>query len=206
MALSTTPTTSQQSILLTLPAELRTQIYEDTLLDAKVIEVVTVHARRQFGSLPDKNWQPPKLLQTCRQIRNEARSIYYARNRFAIPRDKLWDFRLLHWLKALEAVDAASIKHVRTMSLKDRPPSEAIAQFNHFRRVWLGRAGIAFPKESMYTAVEVSTGSESVFVDGERLSDLITPGWLDLRRLENAVLSKDGYVVAENLGGLDEEL
>ncbi len=205
MAPSTTTVEPQDSMLLKLPAELRTQIYEDTLVDSKVIEVVTDYLRRRFPDLPNNlTWQSPRLLQSCRQIRNEARSIYYAKNRFALPEDGLWEGRLLDWLKALDPVYVASIKHVRIMSLRKDAPSGAITVLNHFLNVWLGKDGIALPKHAIYTAVEVTTRTQSVFIDGEELPELAARVWLDLGRLETAAISRGGHVVVETLHGLDE--
>lgn len=68
-----------------LPAELRNHIYDLALVDAGRIEV-----NRNLST----HWNPPPLLQACRQLRNEASPVYYGNNTFTIE----------HWnaLKALE--------------------------------------------------------------------------------------------------------
>lgn len=56
--------------LLTIPPELRNRIYEEVLVEEKKID------------LSHKDTKPPGLLSTCRQIRDEARKIWYFQNKF----------------------------------------------------------------------------------------------------------------------------
>lgn len=58
--------------LLELPAELRVRIYEDALLQEDRVEIT----KRSFAQ--------PGLLRTCRQIRHEASTIHYNKNKFSV--------------------------------------------------------------------------------------------------------------------------
>ncbi|KAK3678000.1 translation initiation factor eIF-2B subunit alpha [Recurvomyces mirabilis] len=93
--MATTPVFAK-SRLLALPAELRQQIYEYSLVQSD--EIVVRLAIRRY-------WRPPALLQTCREIRHEATPTYYADNTFYIYAPQhagcpsaywLWD-----WLRCL---------------------------------------------------------------------------------------------------------
>jgi hypothetical protein len=153
--MASTITEPQDSVFLKLPAELRTQVYEDSLLHAEVITVTCDYLGCRRPDLPDNiNWQPPGLLQRCRQIRDEARSIYYAKNRLFIPRDGRWDFKLFNWLTALEAVDVASIRHIRITSTNSYCPEASTAILKHFWRTWIEDSGLALPKHALYSKNE----------------------------------------------------
>lgn len=69
---SKSPTNNdRKSRLLALPAELRNAIYSLVLVEPSDIVISTKHYS-----------QPPALLATCRQVREEASSLYYSLNRF----------------------------------------------------------------------------------------------------------------------------
>lgn len=68
------PISDAPCYLLELAAELRNRIYEYVLIKDKTITV----SRHRIAQ--------PGLLRTCRQIREEARAIYYCRNAFKILR------------------------------------------------------------------------------------------------------------------------
>jgi hypothetical protein len=121
--MAATITKPQESVLLKLPAELRAQIYEDILLEAKVIELTLDHLHRRFPSLPEnRNCQPHSVLQTCRQIHNEASLTYYSWNRKAIPSQRNGDLKCLQQVCALDAVDTASINHIHIKTFQCRAP------------------------------------------------------------------------------------
>lgn len=73
----------ETSPLLDLPPELRTMIYEFTLLEEKNIEIGNAASHPPV----QQTWRAPSLLQTCRQVRNEASAIYYSRNIFNMLAD-----------------------------------------------------------------------------------------------------------------------
>lgn len=72
--------------LLTLPPEIRNQIYQLVLVSEENIEI---SAARQI-SIPEE----PGLLRTCCQIRNEARPMYFLQNSFTFSVHN-WDATLL---------------------------------------------------------------------------------------------------------------
>ncbi|KAK5117142.1 hypothetical protein LTR85_008910 [Meristemomyces frigidus] len=59
--------------LLSLPGELRNRIYRHALVSDLLIRVTRT-----------KDWEQPALLATSKQIRHEARKIYYLENRFRL--------------------------------------------------------------------------------------------------------------------------
>jgi len=90
------------SPLLRLAAELRNRIYFDVLVAEDVIEL----RRDVDDNDDDRCWTSPGLLRTCRQIRMEARQIYYANNVFTIPYKSYRSCReygreVVHWLETL---------------------------------------------------------------------------------------------------------
>ncbi|KAK5124259.1 hypothetical protein LTR85_001962 [Meristemomyces frigidus] len=97
-------TTAQQScVLLALPPELRNHIYSDVLSTG---DVVVIHENGTKPALPP-------LLQTCRQIRNEALQLYHASNIFRVRVFESQTNTALAWLKSLDPQAGAHIKHMR---------------------------------------------------------------------------------------------
>lgn len=71
-----------KSPLASIPGELRNRIYTEVLVEDVGMGVYLTHDRD-----PNSHWKAPALLQVCRQIHDEASSIYYGLNtfRFAYP-------------------------------------------------------------------------------------------------------------------------
>lgn len=117
----------ENSPLSRLPAELRNNIWERVLLSC--IEILV-------SDKSYKQWRPPALLRSCRELRREASGLYYAGNTFPLKcRDifcvlnkflgsergsvgcaKHVDMLLLSWLSVLSASSRA---HLRSVHLKD---------------------------------------------------------------------------------------
>lgn len=113
-----TTTAAQQSLLLSLPPELRNRIYELVLIDEEFIplrqdsedtKAVTRAGQRVRKPLVETTIEEPPLLQSCRQIRNEAIQIYYARNTFVCESTT----RLVHWLGKLGNHGQKMLRDVR---------------------------------------------------------------------------------------------
>lgn len=98
---------TQSSPLLELPAELRNKIYFDVLVSEKPLGIA------KQTHIYDVRHKAPALLQTCRQIREEARTIFYSNNTFLALGVYSWIIDFFAWFKALEPKDALSIKHYR---------------------------------------------------------------------------------------------
>ena len=98
---------------LDLSAELRNQIYEEVLgpgLGDSKVQIGPTDPQDYFDP-----WAPPAILQACRQIREEARAIYYSANMFELPRGSPeWREVGAMWLTSLEPRDVASITKMRT--------------------------------------------------------------------------------------------
>lgn len=88
--------TSQPSRLLTLPAELRTEIFALALEDTDYINIT-------------EQLKPPGLLSACRQVREETWPIWISQNRFFLHLHG-FDHRLFSkWYKLVGGVDPAGI-------------------------------------------------------------------------------------------------
>ena len=98
-----------------LPLSLRRPIYELVLISSKPIEIHPKARRASVKSRSEEQPQPvlgrPAILQTCKQIREEATPIHYEKNIFVIP----WGFPNLgcRWLDSLTIAQRRSLRDVR---------------------------------------------------------------------------------------------
>ena len=99
-------TTTHQSPLLSLPAELRTAIWRHALITKPMVPVPIID-----GSRPRK---PPSILSACQQIRQEASPVYYGENtfHFAVPFFADGKSTLARWFQALSKEQRNWIKEV----------------------------------------------------------------------------------------------
>ncbi|KAK3072113.1 hypothetical protein LTR53_007421 [Teratosphaeriaceae sp. CCFEE 6253] len=113
--------------LLALPAELRSEILETLLLDEDDEDESVVHVADRHVFFEDwhhKTWQPPAILHTCRQLRNEAATIYYAANIFHFSIDSRDINRTLcNWLQALAPETRKSIPTIRLGLMYEHLPT-----------------------------------------------------------------------------------
>lgn len=80
----------EQSPLGKLSPELRNRIYHDVLVDVE--DIINQRPHRERLKLQLKyQWQAPALLQTCKQVRNEAIAMYYSLNIFRFRPDWDWE-------------------------------------------------------------------------------------------------------------------
>lgn len=98
---------SKLSPLLELLTELRNKIYFDVLVSDKPLGIA------KETHIYDVHHNAPAFLQTCRQIREEARTIFYSNNAFVAKGYHTWIIDFFAWFKALDPKDAFSIKHYR---------------------------------------------------------------------------------------------
>ncbi|KAI5367683.1 hypothetical protein Slin15195_G028140 [Septoria linicola] len=105
----------QPSPLLRLPESLRRPIYEYSLVSSDPIEIHPQARRNSVVSQSPLGERGPSrfssLLQVCRQIRQEASSIYYEKNTFIVP----WGFPNLgcRWLDEMTTSTRLSLRDVR---------------------------------------------------------------------------------------------
>ncbi|KXT05989.1 hypothetical protein AC578_308 [Pseudocercospora eumusae] len=98
-----------------LPLTLRRPIYDLLLISSKPIEIHPKARRASVKSRSEEQPQPvlgrPAILQTCKQIREEATPIHYEKNIFVIP----WGFPNLGctWLDSLTIAQRRSLRDVR---------------------------------------------------------------------------------------------
>ncbi len=78
-----TPSTQQDCQLLQLPSEIRNRIFELVLLPNTLIEV-------------KKTYRTPPLLNTCRQLRSEAGSLYYGSATFLVRAERGSSHKFVH--------------------------------------------------------------------------------------------------------------
>ena len=101
----------QDSPLLKLPSELRNRIYELSLIEAFRYRDVSVIVSDHTIWPP--TWSSSALLRTCRAICNEASSMYYSRNTFAIKSARPeYNDVLIGWLSALEEPNRQMLRHI----------------------------------------------------------------------------------------------
>lgn len=104
-----------------------------------------------------QDYTPPGFLQTCQQIRQDARSIYYSVNTFTFDEPKLWPLEIGMWLDSLDSKHITSVANLLVMSpavAKSTPTHEAVKKFNELDRQ-LSDTGI----ESINGVVTVKVGS-----------------------------------------------
>ncbi|KAK5125761.1 hypothetical protein LTR85_012037 [Meristemomyces frigidus] len=106
-----TNATHRKDLFMTLPGELRNEVYSCVLIEANPVLVGTVNGLCKDPNHPTANerdgkksldvWREPALLQVSKAIRAEGSTLYYGSNQFA-ARARLVDFaRLGAWLKQL---------------------------------------------------------------------------------------------------------
>jgi len=116
--------------LLDLPPELRNHIYEylllggedeapvrvtDCLLEERGLPPIILQA----GS--EEIWQPPAILQTCQQIRDEATPVYYTTNTFDVFVDsRNLERTICRWLTALGSHIRDKIRTIHLGLMYDR--------------------------------------------------------------------------------------
>lgn len=105
----------EETTLQTLPAELRNRIYELALVKDERIEVKLYFDRTRTDKVISRIANYPSLLQTCRQIREEASPIFYGQNVFEIGRcgDYANIAQLARWLGKLSPSDVTLLRDVR---------------------------------------------------------------------------------------------
>ncbi|KAK0314161.1 hypothetical protein LTR73_004774 [Friedmanniomyces endolithicus] len=124
--------TSDQTLcrLLDLPPELRNHIYEYLLLGGedeapvRVTDCLSDERGLQPNILQKGSedlWQPPAILQTCRQIRGEATPLYYTTNTFDVVVDsRNLERTICHWLSALGSHTRDKIRTIHLGLMYDR--------------------------------------------------------------------------------------
>ncbi|KAK0277843.1 hypothetical protein LTR35_009679 [Friedmanniomyces endolithicus] len=127
---STTTSDQTSCLLLGLPPELRNHIYEYLLLggeDEAPVHVTDCLSEErglppiilQAGS--EELWQPPAILQTCQQIRDEATPVYYTTNTFDVFVDSRdLERTICHWLTALGSHIRDKIRTIHLGLMYDR--------------------------------------------------------------------------------------
>lgn len=143
---SLTPSgTMDNSPLARLPAELRNDIYELSLTSGTGIVVVWRSEVRQ--------WHPPPLLLTCRQIRREASSTYYAGSIFLFTcHEAPWTGKingaLVNWLRALPSPALSCIRRVRLGDFHHYP--DEIAQEIKMYKELLKQEAVEMPSAEIF--------------------------------------------------------
>ena len=104
--------------LLALPAELRAIIFELALVQDELIIIHYPDRNVDFDECPA--WIRPGLLQSCRQIREEASVLYFSENRFLIEITD-WDYGdffldAMRWLKSLGKTNAEALQYLEVSS------------------------------------------------------------------------------------------
>lgn len=93
-----THASNQDSPLLSLPAELRNEIYTQVLVGTEDIDISSPTAHTQGA-----------LLDVCKQIRKEAAEIYYVENSFSLTTDDKATKRLKKWASKTNGYDVSRI-------------------------------------------------------------------------------------------------
>ena len=78
----------------------------------------------------DYRWSPPAILQTCRQLREEARLIYYSFNGFEFSHSTLWVEDAVNWFTTLKHKDALAVRLVRADGGSTLTTKEALESFD----------------------------------------------------------------------------
>ena len=118
--LSRTSSTSgtADSKLMSLPAELRNKIYTYALVKNSKIGIP------KYYQSTEKKWREPKLLAVCKQIREEARPLYYANNSFEIT-TYIWQIHMVAaWISSRIGVCASPSFHELRIDLLGGPWTE----------------------------------------------------------------------------------
>ncbi|KAK4574639.1 translation initiation factor eIF-2B subunit alpha [Recurvomyces mirabilis] len=158
--MATTPVLTN-SRSLPLPAELRQQIYEHSLVQDDEI-VVKVAVRRY--------WRPPALLQPCRVIRHEATPTYYTDSHFYIYAPQHVGCPSVYWLwDWLRCLPNSTRKWLRTLRVGEREHSRIRTTYDtddssHPKIAWFARQleerGLPLGPKTLYLQVEVSFSTE----------------------------------------------
>lgn len=135
-----------QPTLLGLPPELREIIFELALTEQDTIDI----AARKGPS----TWHPPPLLQTNRQLRTEALSIYFSRNSFALAarnrsdkgqmlcyrdeRTMLCGWWLKKWLATLDRQATDALREVYVHDLCHSSAGAAMEAQDYYR--WIAQS------------------------------------------------------------------
>ncbi|KAK5731483.1 hypothetical protein LTR17_011371 [Elasticomyces elasticus] len=168
------------SRFLELPPELRNRIYEAAMIETGPILTHPVTGGRPDdvdhctfihpiqGALESSEcvaWGPPALLQSCRTIRREALSIYYARNVFWMGNPDIESFpdilpRLLSWIHSLSLEARLAIRCLQIRGwifYRDDDQGETDEDVNALFRKDVGllttvlsSAGLAIGHETLY--------------------------------------------------------
>lgn len=139
------------STLATIPAELRCHIYTLALVENHPIE-------RATPVYPSRTWTAPALLQSCRQVREEASQIYYSLNTFnfrmkSCSRGKATERWLLTWLSHLSPTDRLLLRRIR---LDDTAkPRRLVAERGVRARARLAMEGVQIDQAEILVKVEV---------------------------------------------------
>lgn len=130
-----------------LPPELRNNIYDLALPQEREITLVR--------TCKDDPWQPPALLQVCRQLRSEASSMFYSSVGFKVF---YWS-HLAVMLANLRAQDRSLISRIYLFGKYVEDEDEASKEASRFRRM-LRAKGAAMDKAKVFVEVHKQTKSD----------------------------------------------
>ena len=89
--------------LLSLPRELRDQIYEECLLVSGVVSLLNLRTEESYRPVPQSLGITPKILRSCRQVYEEASAILYGSNIFCLDVTAMWRYyKPLQWRRCFQ--------------------------------------------------------------------------------------------------------
>ena len=136
-------------------------------------------------------WQSPPLLQSCWQIREEAKSIYYSGNQFTIVDENSWPHLLRKWLSALDPADVQSLTEVRVHSYQFEPTICLVNDIMDFRKSLQG-TDQALSKDVLRMKVMVEKEAPGVTYPRDR--GVVETEYLSVARLEKGRIDGDAIV------------
>ena len=110
---------------LELPAELRNQVY---------FEVIVSRLFIRLAKNDNYNYTTPALLQVSRQIRHEARSIYYSMNMFQVASPTAWKWVVIQFLKSLDSTDKKAASYIHGTGCQQYNTDQAHNQFVYLQQ------------------------------------------------------------------------
>lgn len=160
---------AQSMPLFTLPAELRTRIYEEVLTSFEPISLT------DWGS-GSPIWSPPPLLHTCRKIRMEASEIYYGNNTFGLTGPQA----NRDWISAIAGKQQAMLRRLHLWGhIRPVTPDKAAAILTKLLGEWTER-GFAVERDAVYIRMKLYT----LIRRGQ--------GWKNLEEVERVIMECDG--------------